>query len=322
MCEQYQIYLDTISNDTSRRVAKRYKGIEEFDFETCTENDLRNLILSMQPHCLKEFDTIKNNIKSWIKYKYPTNVFDRISDMFKLELLDREKLWEVVKPKTSRKFISHKQYLQILQDIDFHDEANPEYNQALFMSIYEGLYNRSYEVTWNLRGSDVNNNIATIRYNNGDEWDIHISGKLNNILKIISDSYTLMRHNHFGYYSVPAFGMYYDSCFKVEQITSKQNAIHRKEIYNARIRKIAKQYVGYSLTAQQLYISGIMYRIGLKLKDYGISFQEAFKLNSKNKIVGEILKEEFERINAPLMTNNFRENVRGFLDVFEEDFNE
>ena len=61
-----------------------------------------------------------------------------------------------------------------------------------------------------------------------------------------------------------------------------------------------------------------MYRIGLKLKEYNIDLEDAFSYQNKNKLVGKITSDELVRCNCDTEVRNFREIVKGHLDVFCE----
>lgn len=319
--QNYQRFLDDMNNPNSRKVARLYHAIGDYDFEhNNTVEELQDLIISLKPHCLKEIHNIVNIIKLWVKYSYSETVYNKIYNLLSCKELDKESLWKIVKPNVPRKFISHKQYIEIVKDIDVYEDANPEYLQTLFMSIYEGLYCKDYSVTWNLRGNDIDGDMVTIRYANNSSHTLQVSRKLTENLLFMSDVKTTRRKNHNNSFDLPVSGLYPDTCFKLERRELRGKGINYQNSYGNQLRKIVKEYVEYPLTAQQLYVSGIMYRIGLMFKEKGITLEEAFRYDNRNRVVGGIIRLEFERINAPFDVNNFRENVRGFIDVFNEDW--
>ena len=61
-----------------------------------------------------------------------------------------------------------------------------------------------------------------------------------------------------------------------------------------------------------------MYRIGLQLQKYDISLEEAFAHSNKNRIVNKIIADELERCNCNTEVRNFREIVKGHIDVFSQ----
>jgi len=66
----------------------------------------------------------------------------------------------------------------------------------------------------------------------------------------------------------------------------------------------------------QLYVSGIMYRIRLRLEELGMTLEDAFAPNNKNRIVNKVISEELERSNCNTEVRNFREIVKGHIDIF------
>ena len=60
----------------------------------------------------------------------------------------------------------------------------------------------------------------------------------------------------------------------------------------------------------------MMYRIGLKLQEHDISLEEAFADQNRDRLVSKIISEELERCNCDTEIRNFRQAVKGHLDVF------
>ncbi len=321
MNEKYQEYLNGIEKVGTRKVAKLFSQIGDFDYEHCDNvEELQDLIISMQPNCLKAIDNITISIKAWVKYSCSEEIYQKIYNLLSFQQLDRESIWQRIKDNVPRKFISHKQYVDILHNIDAYEENNPEYLQTLFMSIYEGLYCRDYSITWNLRGSNVEGEYVTIINNDGNPRSIKVTKQLAKNLLFVADIDTQVRQNRFGVFNLRISGLYPDSCFKLERRELRGKGLNYQNSYGNMLRKIVNEYVEYPLTAQQLYISGIMYRLGLVFKENNITLDEAFSYNNKERIINKIITAEFERINATLNIKNFRESVRGFIDVFNEDW--
>ena len=110
-------------------------------------------------------------------------------------------------------------------------------------------------------------------------------------------------------------GVYKDSVFKIEDRSTASNDSY-KFTYYAKLRKIAKEYVEYSLLPLQLYTSGIMHRIKNELDKVGVTLEEAFADNSRNKMAHLIISKELIRCNSSIEVGNFRELVKGHLDSF------
>ena len=111
-------------------------------------------------------------------------------------------------------------------------------------------------------------------------------------------------------------GAYPDSVFKTEKRVTASEDSYRFSYY-ARLRKITKEYLEYSLLPLQLYTSGMMYRIKIELEKNKISLEEAFSKNSRNRTAHMIIEKELIRCNSGIEIGNFRELVKGHIDVFE-----
>jgi hypothetical protein len=107
-----------------------------------------------------------------------------------------------------------------------------------------------------------------------------------------------------------------DSVFKIEDRNTSSDGSYRFAYY-AKLRKIAKEYVEYSLLPLQLYTSGIMHRIKIELDKNDITLEEAFMDNSRNRIAHLIIQKELLRCNSSIEMGNFREIVKGHLDSFK-----
>ena len=81
-------------------------------------------------------------------------------------------------------------------------------------------------------------------------------------------------------------------------------------------KKIEEDYLEYTLQPLQLYASGIMYRIKTNLRKNGLSPIEAFSDNSRNRKAFEIISSELIRCNYSTEVGNFREMVKGHVDIF------
>ena len=59
-----------------------------------------------------------------------------------------------------------------------------------------------------------------------------------------------------------------------------------------------------------------MYRIKTELERNNIPLEEAFAQNSRNKMAHLIIQKELVRCNSSIEVGNFRELVKGHLDLF------
>lgn len=67
----------------------------------------------------------------------------------------------------------------------------------------------------------------------------------------------------------------------------------------------------------QLYVSDIMYCIGIALKEHGYSIDNAFADNNKDRMVNKVISDELARTGYDIEVRNFREIVKGHIDVFK-----
>ena len=182
-------------------------------------------------------------------------------------------------------------------------------------NVIQGIYNDDMSVVKNLRASDVNGDIVTLREDNGNSYEIQVSSALAEDLKKLGNVDLWERRNRYGTVKITINGLYPDSCFKVENRKGSSEYSYRFTYYRI-LRKIAKEYLEYNLLPLQLYVSGIMFRIGLRLQEHGISLEEAFAPQNKNRIVNKAISWELNRCNCNTEVRNFREIVKGHIDVF------
>ena len=169
----------------------------------------------------------------------------------------------------------------------------------------------------NLRGSDIHGNKVTLREDNGCSYDINISFELAEALKELSDTDIWERKNRYGICQIKTSGIYPDSCFKVENRKDDSEYAYRFSYY-AKLRRISKEYLEYNLLPLQLYVSGIMYRIRLEFEKNNIDLYDAFSDQNRNRMVSSIISNELARCNYDIEVRNFREMVKGHLDVFSQ----
>lgn len=234
---------------------------------------------------------------------------------YMIRSIDRKSLWLRAKTSASKKFISNFDFQRVCHEIDAHEEHNVLYQNSLFCCIYEGIYCDDMGVIKNLRSSDINGNRATIRYNDGSVHELNISAGLANDLLRLGENDLWWRNNRYGAFKVSIKGEHKDSCFKTEDRNGSGEYQGRYSYYRI-LRKISKEYVGYGLLPLQLYVSGIMHRISLLLNDHGYDIADAFADNNKNRMVNKIISDELHRSNYDIEVRNFREMVKGHIDVF------
>ena len=150
----------------------------------------------------------------------------------------------------------------------------------------------------------------------GHTYKLRIPEKLALDLKNLANINIWQRKNRFNTCNVEMRGLYSDSVFKIENRSTASNDSYRFTFY-AKLRKIAKEYLEYSLLPIHLYASGMMHRIKLELNKNNIDLKEAFADNSRNKTAHMIIEKELIRCNSNFELGNFRELVKGHIENFE-----
>lgn len=306
---RYEEFLATIPSIKSQRVYRSYSQLGEFDYTDCDVGLVEKAIISVNPKSVKSITTVCNTLKKYAEFLGNTHLSKVVDSV------DRKELWERIKPKDLRKFISYSQYKEICHDIDIYEDHNSLYYKTLFMALYEGIYNSDLSVVKNLRTSDIKDNGVTLHPDNGKEYYLCVTDELIKHLKELSDVTTWEQAARFNDIQLKLIGNYQDSCFKTVQRYSTTNEMR---FYQVRLRKIVEKYVEYPLKPYDLFISGIAHRIAEKLKDEGLTLQEAFKIHIRVPKIRKIFLDELKRCKYPNEVRNFRELVGSYLDVFLE----
>lgn len=310
MRDNYEEFLKTIENNGTKKVVRSFKDILNHDYENITPIELDQIILDAKPKSIKEITTIAYIIGLYAKYLSNDDLYYMASD------IDRNAIWLRAKKSADKKFISNKDFLNVYKQIDMYEDFNQLYIQTLFRSLYEGIYNDDLSVVKNLRGSDINENIVTLKDDNENAYSLMVSDRLADDLVKLGKLDTWERKNRYGSYNIKTSGLYKDTCFKVENRKGTAEYSYRYSYYRI-LRKVSKDYLGYNLLPLQLYVSGMMHRICVELDDRGIKIDEAFSNNNKNRTVGNIISSELSRCNCDMPVRNFREMVKGHLEIFE-----
>ena len=309
MSDDFKRFVDTLEAPNTIKVVNSLQAIGEHDYSNCTPVDLEQIILNMKPNSPKAIITICYVLGLFAKYLKDDRLYNMIQD------IDKSALWLMAKPNASKKFISHASFEEVYHDIGVYEDLNPFYHQTLFKCLYEGIYNDDMSVIKNLRASDIKGNTVTLREDSGHSYDMEVSEEFAIDLKELSTVDTWERKNRYGTCQIKINGLHSDSCFKVENRKGSSEYSYRFSYYRI-LRKISKDYLEYNLLPLQLYVSGMMYRIGLKLKENDIELEEAFADQNRDRLVNRIIADELERCNCDTEVRNFRQIVKGHLDVF------
>lgn len=309
MCKNYDDFIGAFDSVNTARVAKSLSGIGDHDYSDVSPIDVEQIILSLKPNSPKAITTIVYIMSLYAKYLGNNELYNMVQD------IDRNMIWSIAKKSASKKFISFSNYKDVYANIDMYEDYNSFYIQTLFRCLYEGIYSDDMSVIKNLRASDINDNIVTLRKDNEEPYDLLITDKLADDLIKLSSIDIWERRNRYGTCKIDISGVHDDSCFKVESRKDSSEYSYRYTYYRI-LRKISKEYLGYNLLPLQIFVSGIMYRINLNFIDKGITLEEGFADKNKNRIVNKIISDELNRCDYDIEVRNFREMVSGHIDVF------
>lgn len=307
--DKYEEFLDSVESDRSRSVYKSYSSLGEFDYTDCDYDLVEKAILSTNPKNIKAITTACNVLKKYAKYLGNTHLV-RVVDT-----VDRKKLWEDIKPDKIQKYISHSQYKSICHEIEMYEEHNSLYYTTLFMAVYEGIYNADLSVIKNLRIKNIKDDKVLLIPDNGESYWLNVSKELIDNLRELSEESYWEQNARYGYIQNRLIGKHPDTCFKT---VLRKGTIYEDYFYRTRLRKISDEYVEHPLSPFNLFVSGLMYRITEKLKENGITLQEAFSLHNRDKQVAEIVSGELARCRYSNEVKNLRELVVNYIDVFSE----
>lgn len=311
-----QEFIDSTESLNTRKVQKYvFNKIDVGNIENCNLIQIEQRILNAKPSSIKEIITMIYVLSSYAKYLQGRGIID--DNFLQIILsLDKKLLWKKAKPTAKKKFISNEQFKQVIHDIEMYEEYNSLYYTTLFQAVYEGLYNQDLSVLKNLRANDINDDgIVILREDNQHTYKIKVSERLAKDLKKLATINMWQRPNRFSVCNVEMRGLYSDSCFKIENRNTASNDSYKFSLY-AKLRKIAREYLEYSLLPLHLYASGITYRIKIELEKNGLTLEEAFSQSNRNRIAHMIIEKELIRTNSGIEIGNFREMVKGHIDVF------
>lgn len=312
MNEQYQKFIDSNDSDSTKKSLKFY-------FELLDKHyiDISSETITTIEQLEKVFVICGiNNFNSLISFRsvlkgYAIFINDKV--LFNLvRKLDIYKVLKKIKPNMKHTYLSSSEFQDIYNAIGVYNEDTFSYNalyyKSLFQSIYEGIYCEDMSVLKNLRASDIEGNVVTIRDDNGSEWKTDISEQLASDLLVLANESIWYRKNRNGLCNIKTEGLYYDSVFKVE-IRAYDSKYSYRSSYYIRLRKITKEYIGYSVAPKNLFLSGIINRIK---EQYGKSDEEfVLGIQNSDPLLVEIYNQEAKRCNYNVGFWNFRQTVSG-----------
>lgn len=311
MNNDFERFLGTFDSPNTIKVMKNFEVMLNRDWNNCTPALIETVILSAVPKSPKDITTRLFALSKYADFLCDDDMKEIVRD------IDRKVLWKLAKPRAERKFISYLQFRRIYEDIELYNDYNAMYIQTLFRSVYEGIYCDDMSVVKNLRSSDISDTGIQLKPDNGESYCMSVSDGLSKDLIKLGDIDIWERRNRYGTCKIKTTGLYDDTCFKVENRKGSAEYAYRFSYYRI-LRNISKEYVGYDLLPLQLYVSGIMHRISIELKEHGVSICEAFSDNNKDRKINKIIADELKRSAYDIEVRNFREMVSGHVDVFNE----
>lgn len=310
MRKDYDLFIDSIESDNTAKVAKSLRIIGEYDCDNIMPPIIEHIVLETKPSSPKDITTVLYIMSLYAKYIGNNDMY------YMVRGIDRKLLWKKAKPMSANKFISHEEFKRVYKEIFDKEEHNALQYATLFSCVYNGIYSDDMSVLKNLKKSDIHDGVVTLRHDDGNTHDIDIPYELAENLEKLSTIVQWWRNNRYGSYAINIEGEHKDSCFKIESRNGSGEYAYRYSYYRM-LRKISTDYIGRRILPLHLYVSGTMHRITIELNAHGISLEDAFADNNKDRLVGKIISDELERIGYNVEVRNFREMVKGHLDVFE-----
>lgn len=309
-------FMESVKVPNTAKVVKFVLKDVDANIENYSLMELEQFILDLKPSSPKTIITICYVLGLYAKWLQEQGIINNDNFYQMTQSLDKKLLWKKAKPNAKKKFISHEQYQTVIKDIATYEEFNALYYELLFSCIWYGIYSDDLSVIKNLRASNIEDDgTVTLQEDDGHTYKLKVPEKLAKDLKQLASINVWQRRNRFGVCNVDMRGVYSDSVFKIENRSTASNESFRFTYY-AKLRKIAKEYLEYSLLPLQLYTSGIMHRIKVELDKNDIALDEAFADNSRNRMAHLIISKELVRCNSSIEIGNFRELVKGHLESF------
>lgn len=311
MNSRYEEFISSLSSSKSASVARSLSVLGDFDYTNCDAELVTQAILSTHPTTVAFISTVCSYLKRYAEFIGNEELIKIIVS------LDRQEILKRCKPKS--RFISHHQLQEILHDIDMWEEHNSLYYQSLFWSIYEGIYNADLSVIKNLRASDIDGNKVTLYPDNGESYELVIPTELAELLAELSEV-NGWEQNARQIIVIPFSSGYPDSCFKMVQRENNNGiTVDRiRDFYYKKLRKISTDYVGFNISIKNIFVSGVMHRIQIRLEEAGYTLEDAFSFNRKKSEISNIIAAELEYSHFNIEPRAFRSLIAGHLNDFAE----
>ncbi|MGN1202512.1 MAG: hypothetical protein ACI4RF_04400 [Eubacterium sp.] len=279
-----------------------------------TADELRQMVIDIKPSSMAALSMYCSLLITYTKWLDDNKLVSNNTHL-KIANFDRVMLWKLIKPNINR-FLSHKQFVEIVNDIDKYEEENSLYYQMLISTIYEGVYTENLISLTNMTTDDLSENV--IRVHGKTDYDLTVSENLINGLKELSKEeywYTQRAGVRCKYKLI---GDTDKSVFKICQRINSTWDYKRaaQNYYYKRFRKIAEGYIGYKIQPLQIFISGLMWRICNELTAAGIESHAAFDERNRNTTAYNIVAAELARTQYNIRVSDLKFIVRDDIDIF------
>lgn len=296
-----------------------YSDIDLLEFTSMEQ--INDLLIKLKPNSknlLLNYRYIFGGYIQWCsekEYIHNEKLYQSIKN------IDINKIWKIIKPQIPVKFINNIQYKQILDSIDKYEELNSLYYLTFFQALYEGIYGRNFYEFSEIRASDINNNILTLRHEDNTITELEISEDLaNNLIELseISDWDKYYRH---GICTFKLSGKYEDSCFKTIMYQKNMDNIDynenksRKEFYYHRMRRIYTEHIGFKLSPKDIFHAGIINRIINEMQKNNLDVKQYLSSDKRNREVVNIFTNELKRVNCNLSPVYFKNQIINYIDI-------
>lgn len=303
-------FIETLSSVTMKTFAKNNSDIFDIEEENYTPEYIAEYVKSKKPINRSMVSTFCYYINLYAKYIGSEKLSKAVL------AIDKTALYKEI-GQTAKRFISKNEFDEIYELINVNYELNSLYKKTMLRCVWEGMFSSSLDVLKNLRASDIHGNVITLRTDSGEVYDLEVSQTLADDLVTLSNTFTRERVNRHGYFDIAVDGKYHDSCFKVENRGGTDFDRTMTQTCWYTLRELANTYIGSRFChAKQIFVSGIMYRISIKLKEAGIDLYDAFSYDCKDKLATKIIMDEMHRCNYNKTLRSLKEVVDGYLDNF------
>ena len=312
MNDNYQRYMDANTNESTKKNFKFYfDALDRHNIDVDSNNitnieQLENIFVQLGFNSFNSIISFRSLLKSYSRFIDDKSLFNLIRK------LDIYHILEITQGNMKHTYLSQSEFQDVYNAIGTYEEDTFYYNslyyQSLFWAVYVGIYNDDLSVCKNLRATDIDGRNITLRNDNNEEWKLDIPEQL--VLDFITlvNNPVWYRRNRGGLCKIQTEGLFYDSIFKVDIRTPNSKYSYSSTYYTI-LRKIAKEYLGYTLAPKNLFMSGIINRIK---EQYGKSdelFVEGIK--TSDTVLVDIFNQEAKRCHYEVGFWNFRQTILG-----------